>query len=170
MAEGTEPCQPCRTARARAMRLYRKRRKLLGGQHLMTDATGTKRRIQALSALGWSTVVLGQRLGKLEVNIRELTNRTSKVRLRTAREISELYDELSMTRPPLTHGVKIVLAHARKNNYAPPLAWDDDMIDDPDAWPTGLNLGKTRAWIKQHGTPEMMDRWEAERAQDQVSA
>lgn len=47
------------------------------------------------------------------------------------REVCEVYDRLSMTPGPSAH----TAGWAAKRGYAPPLAWDEDSIDDPAARP-----------------------------------
>lgn len=107
----------------------------------LVDATGTRRRIQALVALGWSQSKVAERLGMTRSNFgHTLTN--VQIRLSTARAVTALYDELWDTRPPAeTHRDKIALSrtlrYAREHNFAPPLAWDADTIDDPAASPIG---------------------------------
>ncbi len=64
---------------------------------------------------------------------RLLTGTGNLVTIQRWREISELYDRLSMTPgpSPQTRG------WAKTLGYAPPLAWDEDTIDDPRSRPHG---------------------------------
>lgn len=100
------------------------------------DATGTTRRVQALMALGWSSAKIGRRLGILTSNMAPLVHGQRQVVKTTADAVRDLYDELSMTLPPQeTHRDKIAASRARNmakaNGWLPPLAWDDERIDDP---------------------------------------
>jgi len=92
---------------------------------------GAVRRVQALMAMGWSH----QELDRAGVpnTARLLTGTGNLVTIQRWREISELYDRLSMTPgpSPQTRG------WAKTLGYAPPLAWDEDTIDDPRAQPHG---------------------------------
>jgi transcriptional regulator with XRE-family HTH domain len=133
---GQEACQPCKDANALYQRRYRKIRELYGDRTV--SPVGTVRRIQALMALGWSMAAVADRIG---MESRQLwwTTRQKYVRLATASRIAEVYDELADTRPPTdTKSQRIsvakTLAHAKRQGYAPPIAWDDN-IDDPDAEP-----------------------------------
>ena len=93
---------------------------------------GTRRRIQALCRMGWSQGYIAERLGvKISaVNAYASTNRP-RVSVRTARRIANLYDELSMIEGPVSKA----RGWAEKRGWQPPLAWDDESIDDPSAAP-----------------------------------
>lgn len=96
------------------------------------DAAGTRRRLQALACLGWSLGEQGRRLGWTHQNYSALQTRTQVI-ARTARLVRALYDELSMTPAPAGPGVERARRAAARKGYLPPLAWDDDLIDLPDA-------------------------------------
>ena len=92
---------------------------------------GAVRRVQALMAMGWSHHELAQ--AGVPNTARLLTGTGNLVTIQRWREISELYDRLSMTPgpSPQTRG------WAKTLGYAPPLAWDEDTIDDPRSRPHG---------------------------------
>lgn len=103
------------------------------------DATGTRRRVQALVTIGWSQSKLAARLGMLPGNFNK-TFTGDRVVVSTARAVTELYDELwDQTPPRATHRDKIAYSRsvnfARARDWLPPLAWDETSIDDPDASP-----------------------------------
>jgi hypothetical protein len=113
---------------------------LLGGG-VKQDATGTRRRLQALVAMGWSQSKLGYRLGVLPSNFTALLDR-DQVLVSTARAVAELYDQLWSTLPPNAtwherSSVTRAKRHAAAHGWVPPLGWDDETIDDPQALPTG---------------------------------
>lgn len=98
-------------------------------------ATGTRRRLQALVAVGWPLPELAARLGrKTSRLLRLLTGATVKVH--TAEQVSNLYDQLWDTAPTRdTEAQQRAFEQARvfaaEQGWLPPLAWDD--IDtDPD--------------------------------------
>ena len=102
------------------------------------DGTGTRRRLQALVAIGWSQAELGRRLGITPSNTPALFRGQDSglVHAATARKARALYNQLWATPPPeTTHRQKINASRARNfarnNGWPPPLAWDDDTIDDP---------------------------------------
>lgn len=99
---------------------------------LWIDATGTRRRIQALCALGWSRPEMAARLG---VGPRSMGHylTVATVTTSTAARVRRLYDELAMH----AGSSQRVRAHARRQGWVPPLAWDDDEIDNPAARPRG---------------------------------
>ena len=108
-----------------------------------TPATGTRRRLQALTATGWSTSHLARRSGlDRQVLDRALHDETTLTTAGTAAAVARLYSDLWDTPPPTGTRWERSAAtrarnHATRNRWAPPLAWDDETIDDPDATPTG---------------------------------
>ncbi len=100
-----------------------------GGHGHIIPAAGTHRRIQALMAIGYPFVDLAERLGVHHDRIRQYLIQEA-VYTRTAARVARLYDELSMTPGPSRRARNI----AARRGYLPPLAWDDDTIDDPAAW------------------------------------
>ena len=102
------------------------------------DATGTRRRVEALNAQGWSRRAIAERLDLVPAHFKKVLGR-ERVTARVARAVADLYDALWNV-DPLESGeslksVSRVLADARKSGYHSALAWDDDTIDDPAAAP-----------------------------------
>ena len=119
-------CGACRLAYREFRRQYRKRAYLYGPS--MTDATGTRRRIQALMRLGWSQSAIGAELGILNRQVSQIT-RSTQVLVTTARKVAAVYDRLAMTA-----GDSATARHyAIKQGWPAPLDWDDELIDDPAA-------------------------------------
>lgn len=110
---------------------------LAGGA--LVDGTGTRRRLRALVAVGWSKSKLARLLGMAPSNFGK-TMRAERVVASTRDAVRALYDQL-WDHPPqhATHHDKIAysraLRYAAHHSYAPPLAWDDDTIDDPNSSP-----------------------------------
>ncbi|MFD9950552.1 hypothetical protein ACFWYW_57510 [Nonomuraea sp. NPDC059023] len=98
-------------------------------------AMGTRRRIQALAALGYSLTEQARRLGRTVNNFHAVLGKP-KVFAGTARAVRDLYELLSMTPAPPSHGAKLARSMADRNGWLPPLAWDD--IDDPNEKPKGV--------------------------------
>lgn len=93
---------------------------------------GTRRRIQAMLALGWSTYAIADRVGTSQARVWEWsTGRRLYVTPATDEAVRRVYDELSMKLGPSD----TTRRRAARLRYAPPLAWDDDTIDDPNARP-----------------------------------
>lgn len=116
----------------------------------MIPATGTVRRLQALVAKGWPVARLAGELGMEPTNLAKLMRQNSKVRAGTAAAVRALYDRLWNTPPAQETPVQRkyvaqAARHAAKRGWAPPLAWDDDQIDDPSASPAeGWKRGRFR--------------------------
>lgn len=122
-------CEPCRRYGRWYYNMREMRRARLGP--LLLDATGTQRRLLALYRMGWDWRQIGDRLGMDNRNVATLATVRRQVTARRARQVAIVYDELSMTPGPSTRAVR----HAERMGWPPPLAWDDDTIDDPDATP-----------------------------------
>lgn len=109
-------------------------------QHGLVDGTGTRRRICALIALGWPARTIATRLGASSRNMWELTGPTAPVRalvtVRLRDAVTRLYDEISLVVPPRSAHTTRARNIAAARGWVPPLAWDDDTIDDPAATPT----------------------------------
>ncbi|MEU8920375.1 hypothetical protein AB0D10_05465 [Kitasatospora sp. NPDC048545] len=111
------------------------------------DATGTTRRLQALIAAGWPYAYLADRLGRTRANLSSLLRR-ARVQAYTARAVRDLYDELWLTDPATRGADPEAMSRARacaaSNSWAPPGAWDEDEIDNPETAPD---------WTGSCGTP-----------------
>lgn len=102
------------------------------------DGTGTRRRLQALAAIGFPFQRLGDHL-PIHPNQVHYAAGGRRVQARTARAVADLYNQL-WNQDPTQYGVRPATALKVKRNaaskgWAPPAAWDDDTIDDPSAQP-----------------------------------
>ncbi len=91
-------------------------------------SVGAVRRVQALMALGWRKADLeaeGVPTGQLVTRSRDL------ISVEGWRQVRDVYDRLSMTLGPS----QAARDRAAARGYHPPLAWDDETIDDPRATP-----------------------------------
>lgn len=131
----------CRCADATEdYRLCRKRSR--EGRHVprWVDGTGSARRLQALAALGYGLLDLADHLGWRKSRVQNVqTLKASRVCLSTVERVTRVYDELAMTPGPSTRARDL----ARRKGWVPPLAWDDDTIDDPNA----RSAGGLRRWV-----------------------
>ena len=104
------------------------------------EAAGTRRRLQALIATGYSGRSLAARLVMEPAHLYRILSGRPAVMAATACRVRELYDRLWGQPPPQgTRGERIsaakARAHAARRGWPPPLAWDDDTIDDPGSSP-----------------------------------
>lgn len=126
----------------RAMRLDANLRRLenLQGNPRHVDGTGTRRRLQALAALGWSRNELAHMLDVSGPSINARLRKTGPVHRDTATKVRALYDQLwDITPPPMTGKAKgirnRIRSQAAERGWVVPMAWDDGTIDDPAATP-----------------------------------
>jgi lambda repressor-like predicted transcriptional regulator len=100
---------------------------------IIVDIAGTRRRVQALSRMGWPADMIAARADLSETTLRHALGR-DRITARIATRIARVYDELSEVRGPSSRAA----ARAANRGYAPPAAWDDDTIDDPRTKPQGV--------------------------------
>ena len=104
------------------------------------DATGTRRRLQALVTVGWAQAWLARELHRSPANLRRSMTSES-VTARTAQLVNDMYERLWDAPPPRQtiaqrNASDAARAHATQHRWLPPLAWDDiDEDPDPDAGP-----------------------------------
>lgn len=91
---------------------------------------GARRRVQALLAIGWRYQDLTPQLG---FNSSAVVLQAGEwITRRKHDRVKELYDLLWNTKGPAT---AVSLNRASVAAYAPPMAWDDETMDDPNATP-----------------------------------
>lgn len=96
--------------------------------HGLVLSVGSVRRIRALARMGWNSRTVAAEAG---VNPGSIRGIDSRIRKSTADAVAEAYDRLSMRQGPHRKAATT----ARNLGWPPPLAWDDDTIDDPAATP-----------------------------------
>ena len=114
-----------------AARRYQKGRVLDAHRGLprTVPSLGTRRRVEALACLGWTSYDISSRLGHGREWLRQVLL-CDVIHRRTAERIASVYDELCMTQPPVDtpmrqRMVTRTLRRAERSGFAPPLAWDD---------------------------------------------
>ncbi|MFI8528472.1 hypothetical protein ACIGB8_28720 [Promicromonospora sukumoe] len=103
----------------------------------VVDATGTRRRVRALMRLGWPLARIASAAG-LERHTAAWLVDAQHVAPSTASAVGRAYDELwdvapDVSTPKLAAGVSRARRRAESAGWPPPMAWDDDSIDDPAA-------------------------------------
>lgn len=116
-------------------------------------AIGTRRRVEALQCMGWSQRAIANELGVSVPAVGRVKSRP-RIQAAKARRIAEIYDAWSMTPGP----DRRTRAWAAKEGYAPPLAWDETTIDDPDAEPCGTLATSTTGTHALDVDPVAVDR------------
>ncbi|MFJ6069012.1 hypothetical protein ACIQHU_38985 [Streptomyces tendae] len=109
---------------------------------------GTRRRIRALVAMGWPQQYLAEHLGMRPGNFSMMLNREY-VLVSRVLQVRAMYDALWRVDPSESGATSAGIVRARKHasdrGWAPVGAWDDDTIDDPEAFPD---------WTGRCGTAE----------------
>lgn len=140
--EGREPSGQVRQETAERLLAVRPRLELLDPV-AKVGAHGTRRRLQALQSLGWSPRQLSVGLSASSEYVGKISRgEVPKVRVTTALAIRGLYDRLWDLHPPQSDQRQRMIVtrmrrKAARNGWAPPMAWDDETIDDPAAVPDG---------------------------------
>lgn len=102
---------------------------------------GVARRLQALVAIGYSNEQLSAEIGYHQGRLAEIIYAgqrkmpRSYVYAATARDIVAAFDRLENIHPGDGFANRRARLRARRNGWAPPLAWDPETIDDPNAVP-----------------------------------
>lgn len=125
----------------------------------LVDGIGTRRRLQALVAVGWSQTQLAKRLGWTPSNFGVLIHGSGGVLESTRQLVADLYEQL-WDQPPAARSISYARRVAVEHGWATPMAWDDDAIDDPRARPEGVlrpgeqprrSAGEEIAWLAGQG-------------------
>jgi hypothetical protein len=110
------------------------------GQRPEPSPAGTRRRLQALAARAWSPGAIERESGVPARLIQRDLDKTANLPPWLARTVATAYDRL-WNREPSTataadrQAAAEASARAERDGWAPPMAWDDDLIDLPDAQP-----------------------------------
>lgn len=120
--------------------------------YALTTAAGTQRRLQALMALGWSLTEIQRSTGMTALG-RCLTR--DLITARAARAVRGFYDTHWDITPRSCdlHAQAVIertRARAVSAGWLPPLAWDDDAIDDPAAAPPAAALRRVNSSHRIH--------------------
>lgn len=144
---GIPPSTRLRTESAARLLAVRAVPQNLAGRRYV-DAAGTRRRLQALATQGHPVRAVARILGADESSLGEISRGRGSVTAGLARGVATVYDRLWDQPPPEgTKGERIAAVktrrHAERQGWAPPLAWDDDTLDDPAAEPA-------QGWRRTH--------------------
>lgn len=120
------------------------------------DATGTRRRIQALAVMGWPQTRLARLMGRTGGTLGELIT-ADHVYATTADNVARLYRNLRVADPE-THGVSHTSAErtrtrSRRRGWHGPLAWTEATIDNPTAEPDLTGIGSEPARKRDNDRP-----------------
>lgn len=129
-------CRPCTDA---AVASDAARLKLIayGRWDCWVDSIGTVRRLQALTAAGWSSAELGRQAGMTRCalnRLRAYVDGTGRVRRVTHDRVAYMYDRLWHVTPTGRYQARSE-RHAARAGWAAPWQWDGLNMDDPNTAP-----------------------------------
>lgn len=105
------------------------------GGHAEVSARGTARRLQSLACMGWDCETLAPIVGYSATFLRHLrAEMRPTVHAATRDHVHAVWDRLALV-PHVGATAGRARMFAARHGWAPPLAWDDETIDDPDAQP-----------------------------------
>lgn len=144
---GTGPQKQVRPALAAAVLAVEPTLDNLGAKAVISSL-GTTRRLQALVAQGWPMMHLAHQLGWAPGNFSVLMKQPTVI-VATARLVRDAYAQLWNADPAeygaTQVGITRAKQYARRAEWAPTGAWDEETIDDPAARPE---------WTGVCGTPQ----------------
>lgn len=130
-------CNECRAAHA--ANAARIRRLIAYGRwDRWTDPSASVHRLRALAVVGWSGTQIGRRLNIDPSEVRRIAVGRTGLRIRrdVAARIEAVFEELAMQIPTGDSGaIRRTQARARRLEWLPPLALDDDGMPDTAAPP-----------------------------------
>jgi len=94
------------------------------------EAIGTQRRIQAMTAAGWSLSWQAKSLGRTTSNYAGILTR-SRCEKTTADQVADLYHQVGDRQPAPSGGSTRARRHAERHGWAPAAGWTAETIDDP---------------------------------------
>lgn len=96
----------------------------------LIDATGTRRRLQALMVLGHTTAAVARRISVPEVSLQQvIEGRWATIKIATAAKVTHAYRDLSLRPAPPSRFAEQACNQAMVRGWYGPMAWAD--IDDP---------------------------------------
>lgn len=104
---------------------------------------GSRRRLQALHALGWHVQAIAAAGNVSAASLYKVMGGKGRIALSTAQGIADLYDRLwdqtpTADTPRARAAVEQTRRRARAAGWAPPAAWDDRDLDRADGRPQGV--------------------------------
>jgi hypothetical protein len=104
----------------------------------LRSQVGSMRRVRALAARGWTPAGIEQAAGVPATDVRRALENETRLQPGTAARIAAAYDALWNKQPPQPTGPDKeeqdqLLRRAQYRAWPPPMAWDDDQLDNPDA-------------------------------------
>lgn len=99
------------------------------------DATGSRRRLQALMAMGWTKAQMADHMGIKPDTVTEIINDQPTVTPPVAAKIKAGFSVMQMTFPAPGRAATYTQRWAAKRGWMLPFMWDEDEIDNPKARP-----------------------------------
>lgn len=101
----------------------------------VVSGLGTRRRLRALVALGYSNERLAVEVGYPVSQFGRLVGGESEVTAGVARKAERVFERLQMLPPPEGYAANRSRLRAARRGWPVPMSWDEDSIDDPASRP-----------------------------------
>ncbi len=144
-------------ARAAAVSHEYRKRVYLNRGPVSVDSLGVARRLQSLLALGWTLEEIGERMGVCQQRVSHLMRQRYPVLIpATVAQVTRVYDQLHLTKPPPKRSGCNVDLRARtirmaaSRGYVAPAMWEN--IDDP-----GERPSRARPWNEPGRSRDHLD-------------
>lgn len=123
----------------------------VGEENGHVPAVGTRRRLRSLEALGYSRTEIATRIGRSMKSLSDIMNTDDApgVYMATANRVDAIWRELQLRPPPVGATANRARNRAEARGWPPPMAWDEDAIDDPAAAPYGQR-GERVDWYPEY--------------------
>jgi len=133
----------------------------------VVDGTGSRRRLRALVAVGWPQRELAQRCDWVYEGLNYFINQEAKgLTAGAARRVEVVFRELQLQ--PCGPSLK-ARRLAQRRGWLPPLAWDEDSIDDPYASPHCLDEPADDGEVDEITVERCLAAWRSNTEPPQVS-
>lgn len=120
------------------------------GNELM-PTLGTVRRIKSLMAIGYTLQFISRSVGREKFWASAVLNgNLTCVRADSVRAVSDLFDRLQSTPAPDSRVASRARNRAKTEGWPHPFAWDEGMIDDPNAEPCDMTAVDKDAWHEDY--------------------
>lgn len=115
----------------------------------VVSGLGTRRRLRALVAIGYTNEQIAEAIGYPTSQCGRLLSGEFDVTAGVARRVEEAFNRLHMKLPPEGYAANRARLRAARRGWFVPLAWNENTIDDPAAHPRGVSQSRD-GWLVEY--------------------